>query len=78
MRAMLGDDERPRFRQIEDLPCDVVRRHPSGRGPKGTRRAQPLAAPGAGLWIIVDDGIGFLNPNKRRARMPFLPAAPLA
>jgi hypothetical protein len=42
------------------------------------RRAQPLAAPGAGLWTIVDDGIGFLNPNKRRARMPFLPAAPLA
>jgi hypothetical protein len=27
------------------------------------RRAQRLAAPGAGLWIMVDDGIGFLNPK---------------
>jgi hypothetical protein len=27
---------------------------------------------------MVDDGIGFLNPNQRRARMAFLSAAPLA
>ena len=48
MRAVLGDDQRFRFRQIEPLPGDVINRH---------RFGQRLAARGAGSRIVVDRGI---------------------
>ena len=62
---MLGDDQGPRFRQIEHLPGDMAGRH---------RRGQRFAAPGAGRWIMVDGGIGLFNSAKRLARMARLTA----
>jgi len=67
--AVLRDDQRPRFRQIEHLPGDVIHRH---------GRSQRLAAPGAGLWIMVDGGVRGFSPAQRLARMAVLPAALLA
>jgi len=53
MRAVLGDDQWFRFRQIEHLSGDVIDRH---------RHAQSLAAPGAGSRIVVDRGIRGFRP----------------
>jgi hypothetical protein len=66
---VLGDDQRPRFRQIEYLPGNVA-----GSG----RRGQRFAAPSAGIWIMVDGGIGFGNLAKCLARMALLTASLLA
>jgi hypothetical protein len=66
MRAVLGDDQRPRLRQIEHLPGDVIRRR---------RRAQRLAALGADSRIMVDRGIGGFGAAQRLARMARLTAA---
>lgn len=65
VRAMFGDKQRLRFRQIEHLPGDMGRRHRSG---------QRFATRSAGFWIMIDSGIGFFNPAKRLARMALLPA----
>jgi hypothetical protein len=67
--AVLGDDQRPRFRQIEHLPGEVAGRH---------RRGQRFAARGAGLRIMVDGGIGLFNLAKCLARMALLTAGLLA
>ena len=66
---MLGDDQRPWFRQIEYLPGDVAARR---------RRGQRFAAPSAGLWIMVDGGIGLCDLAKCLARMAPLTAGLLA
>ena len=67
--AVLGNEQRPRFRQIEHLPGNMAARH---------RRGQRLTARSAGFWIMLDRGIGLFNPAKRRARMPLLAAGLLA
>ena len=69
MCAVLGDDQRPRFREIKHLPGHMIRRH---------GRSQRFAAPGANLWVMVDGGIGLFNPAQRLARMAVLPAGLLA
>jgi hypothetical protein len=69
IRAVLRDDQRPRFRQIEHLAGNVAGRH---------RRAQRFAACGAGLWIMLDRSIGCFNPAKCPARMALLATAFLA
>jgi hypothetical protein len=53
MRAVLGDEQRFRFRQIEHLPGGVTDRH---------RFGQSLAARGAGSRIVVDRGIRGFRP----------------
>ena len=69
VRAVLGDDQRPWFRQIEHLPRDMAGRR---------RRAQRFAARGAGRWIMVDGGIGVFNLAKRLTRMALLTTGLLA
>jgi hypothetical protein len=69
VRAVLGDDERPRLWQIKHLPGDVAGRQ---------HRGQRFAARGACLWIMVDGGIGLFNPAKRLARVALLTAGLLA
>jgi len=66
---VLGDDQRPRFREIKHLPGHMIRRH---------RRSQRLAARSAGLWVMVDGGIGLFNPAQRLTRMALLTTALLA
>jgi hypothetical protein len=67
--TVLGDDQRPWFRQIEHLPGDVAAR---------CRGGQRCAAPSAGQRIMVDGGVGFCNLAKRFAGMPLLTAGLLA
>jgi len=69
MRAVLGDEQRFRFRQIEHLPGGVTDRH---------RFGQSLAARGAGSRIVVDRGIRGFRPAQRLARMTRLTASRLA
>ena len=69
IRTVFGHNQRSWLGQIEYLPRDVIRRH---------RRGQRFAARDAGLWIMVDGGIGPLNPAKRLARVAPLPAGLLA
>jgi hypothetical protein len=69
MRAVLGDDQRSRFWKIEHLPGAVAGRH---------CRRQRFAARGAGLWIMIDGGIGLFNLTQRLARMALLAADLLA
>ena len=59
VRAVLGDDQRLRFGQIEHLPGDMAGCH---------RRGQRLAARGTGRWVMVDGGIRRLAPAQRLAR----------
>ena len=54
VRAMLGDDQRLRFGQIEYLPGDEVGRH---------RLGQWRTARGTARRIVVDDAIGRLAPT---------------
>ena len=53
MSAVFRDDQRLRFREVEYLPRDMVRRH---------RRGQRHAARRAGRRIMLDDDIGCLSP----------------
>src|SRR5206468_12143932 len=69
MRAVLGDEQRFRLRQIEDLPGDVISRR---------RRGQRLAAPGADSRIMVDRGIRGVRAAQRLSRMTRLTAGRLA
>jgi hypothetical protein len=69
MRAVLGDEQRFRFRQIEHLPGDVIDRHCFG---------QRRAARGAGSRIMVDRGIGGFRPAQRLSGMAGLTAGRLA
>ena len=69
MRAVLGDDQRLRFGEIEHLTRDVVRRH---------HRAQRRATCRAALRIMVDRGIRGFGPAQSLARMALLPARLLA
>src|SRR5215210_3236927 len=69
VRAMFGDDQRPRFGKVEHLPGDVVGRH---------RRGQRRAARRAGLRVMVDGGVGIFGPPQGPARMARLPARLLA
>jgi hypothetical protein len=69
VRAVFGDDQRLRWRQVEDLAGDIA-----GRG----GRDQRLAASGAGLWIVVDGRIRAFAPPQRLTRMTFLAAGLLA
>ena len=63
MRAVLRDDQRSWFGEIEHLPGDMVRRH---------RRGQRCAARRARLRIMVDGGIGRFGPPQRLTRMALL------
>ncbi len=69
MGAMLGDDQRLWFRQIEHLTTDKVDRH---------RLGQRRAACATVGRIMVNERVGRLAPVQRLAQMARLPAGLLA
>jgi len=69
MGAMFGDDQRPRFGQVEHLAGGMVGGH---------RLAQRSTAPATDFGKVIDRGIRRFGAAQRPAGMAFLAAGPLA